>query len=327
MSGGSKPCCALCTPAGLEADPRVQIRQRVEKHGWAVQSVITENPYDIGFAYTAGLEGLGQPELIAFGQDPQRLGHVLNAVAKKTAKRKEWRKRFQLAAMPGRNVQLRPVLDRWRDQHAFLTIDYWDDAPFRLWQVRFPRRDGTFSWDGSCCTPPCQPLLDLEEPWQPLEHAHYPGATDTLWRRVVDSAGLWSGRWEQLGGRRVLGGRGVEQDMYDVCNVPLLADDVGLLDVVYAPREPSGRRVIHDVVQRSAFATVRIDARGVGEQRRAVEDIVSALDKDDNVMVECNQWSLPHWVLGVPDSRLGWTEELLRPLRREGLAEYQIVTR
>lgn len=318
MSTDSKPCCALCTPEGLGRDPSEWVREHVAERGWAVPSVVTENPYDIGFSYTVGLEALGQPELIAFGQDPHALADALNTVARKTARRKEWRKRFQLAALPKQNVQVRPVLDQWRDQHAFLAIDYWDGAPFRLWQVRFPRAEGTFSWDGRCCTPPCQPLLDLEEPWKPLEHVDYPAATNKLWHRVVDSGGTWTGRWEHLGGRHLHG------DMYDVYSVPLLADDVGFLDVVYAPQEPSGRRVIHEVVQRSAFATVRIDARGVGERRGEVEEIVGVLDADENVLLECNPWPLPHWVLGVPEDRLAWAEEVMRPLRRDGLAEYQI---
>ena len=321
MPTDSKPCCALCTPQGLGRDPGEWVREKVAEHGWAVPSVVTETPYDIGFAYTVGLEALGQPELIAFGQDPHALANALNTVATKTAKRKQWAKRFQLAAMPSQNVQLRPVLDMWRDQHAFLAIDYWDGAPFRLWQVRFPRADGTFSWDGRCCTPPCQPLLDLEEPWKPLEHGDYPGATNTLWHRVVNTSGVWGGRWEHLGAVRIAG------DMYEVCNAPLLADDIGFLDVVHAPQEPSGRRVIHEVVQRSRFATVRIDARGSGERRGEVEELITPLGEDENVLPELNQWCLPHWVLSIPEERLPWAEDILRPLRRDGLAEYQIVRR
>ena len=109
--------------------------------------------------------------------------------------------------------------------------------------------------------------------------------------------------------------------------MPLLADDVGLLDVVYAPQEPSGRRVIHEVVERSPFATVRIDARGCGERRREVEELITPLGEDEDVLPELNQWCLPHWVLGVPEDRLPWAEEILRPLRRDGWAEYRIVRR
>ena len=326
MSKTSKPCCPMCTPAGLEHDPYQDIREKVAKHGWAVPSIFTSNPYHIGFSYTVGLAAEpGRPELIAFGNDANVIGHLLNTVAEKTASRRRWDKRFQMSVAPGSRVQLRPVLDVWRDRHALLAIDYWDGPAFPLWQVRRPRGDGTFSWDGTCCTPPCQPLLDLEEPWLPVQHDLRPPATQVLWHRVVPEIGPWQGRWETFGARPL------DDGTFVICDVPFLADDLALLDVVSVRRESSGRDVIQAVVERSEYATLRIDGRhsggpdaGCRGRRGDIEAVLDTLNLDADVVFACNHWSLPHWTVAVPVASLAWAEEVLRPLRREGLVEYEI---
>ena len=167
MSTDSKLCCAMCSPQGLGVDPHARIREIILDQGFAVQTVLSGSPYQPGFAYTIGLEDRGQPELIAFGHDPSDLSHLLNATAAKTARRKDWSKRFQVTPDPAPRVQLRPAREMWRDTYATFARVHWGDEPFRLWQVRLPRKDGSFSWNGVCCTPPCQPLLDQPEPWLP----------------------------------------------------------------------------------------------------------------------------------------------------------------
>ena len=319
------PCCPLCSPAGMAFGPSRQISSAIQRQGWAVQGVVTDNPYDIGFAYTVGLADSGRPELIAFGQDTHVLSRLLNDVAVKSSSRLEWSKRFQLAAQPGLRVQLRPALDQWRDTYALCAIEHWKERPFSLWQVRLPRRDGTFSWDGFCCTPPCQPLLDKEEPWLPVEHVvagdvGTDNNVDVLWHRVVDPPGRWDGRWEKLHGLWLAPGT------YSLLNVPFLADDLALGDVVTARRDESGRDVIQDVLARSAYSTVRVD----GRRSELTETIRAALDRlsdNEDVIFECSHWQVPHWTIGVPVHDLAKLEELLRPLRREGLVEYTIVQR
>ena len=313
-----KPCCVLCSPEGIGLDPLERAREIAADRGWAVQIVLSDNPYEPGFVYTIGLEGRGQPELIAFGHDAEDLGHLMNAVAEKTAARKEWRKRFQVSGPPGPRVQLRPALDVWRDRHATFAAAYWEQQPFRLWQVRLPRGDGSFSHDGRCCTPPCQPLLDLAEPWRPIEHQAAPLTSTALWHRAVAAGGIWTGRWEKLHGIP-LGG-----DLFGVASVPFLADDVALADIVTTAVEPGGRRVITSVEDRSDYVTLRIDGRDAGDREPEVEKALRVLCEHEEVVFECTHLTLPYWVYGVPLDLLSWAEHLLRPLLRDGVVDYRI---
>ena len=321
MSTDSKPCCALCTPAGLDVDPHDRIREIILDKGWAVQQVMPGSPYQPGFAYTIGLEGLGQPELIVFGHDLPAMQHLLNATAEKTASRKDWNKRFQVTPQPGHRVQLRPALDLWRDTYATFAHAHWGEEPFRLWQVRRPRKDGSFSWNGVCCQPPCQPLLDQPEPWLPVEHDRSPVGVP-LWHRVVNAHGRWDGRWEKFSGFRL------DDDSFVVLDVPFIADDVAMGDVVSTTLDSSGRRLITGVKAQSDVVTVRVDGHGAEQHIARIESALLALVADAEVDFECGHLHhLPYWVLGVAEHRLEWAEKVLRPLRRDGVIDYQMVRR
>jgi hypothetical protein len=321
----NKPCCTACAreAAGLPpADPIAELQAKIDEFGWTVISVDGDNPYQVGFSYTIGLELLRQPELITFGGDHVSRSNVLGETAWKVQTHRPWERAFLAYPRPGQRVQVRPVAEQWRDTHAKMTALYWDQTPYRLWQVRLPGRDKGFSRDGVCCTPPCQPLLDREEPWQPIEHDMSPLSTDALWHRVVDEFGRWEGRWEKLGALRL------GKDLFVVRNVPFLASDVAVSDVVSASEESSGRLVIQSVVQQSVYRTVRVWCEApdrAGEDR--VDEALRVLADDDNVVWECSHWGRRHWTLAVAASRLDWAEDVLRPLLRDGLANYEVVKR
>ena len=225
------------------------------------------------------------------------------------------------AAKPNARVQLLRVTKQWRHTHAKAAISHWQPEPLRLWQVRLPNTAGAFSRDGICCAPPCQPLLDRDEPWHPIEHDISSLSTDVLWHRVVRD-GVWEGRWEQLGALRL------GNDHFVVRNVPFLADDVCVSDVVLAPEEAGGRRVIHRVVQQSLYRTVQIECEATDDAGRArVDEALKQLAEDDDVAWECSHWHRRHWTVGVAASRLEWAEELLRPLLRDGIVGYGVVQR
>ena len=299
-------------------DVHAQLRDRVDGHGWALTSVFTHNPYDVGFVYTTGLEAKGAPELIVFGEAN---GTLLNAVATKVVKGKRWEEPFELL-VDGQRVQLLPVADRWRFSHALLSIDYWAPESFRLWQVRLPRYDGTFADDGACCTVPCQPLLDRNDPWLPVVHDPVPAATATLWHRAVEESGAWTGRWECLGGVPLA------CDLYQVAHVPFLATDVAVLDVVEARVEPSGRLVIHNVAIHSEYRTVRVTcAAGDDVGEAAVDRVLEAIASNDGVVWDWGHLppSLRFWTFAVARGDVAWLDSMLRPLRREGLLSYEVV--
>ena len=317
MTRRTRPVC-LAETINPPVDVHAHLRDRVDRYGWALTSVFTHNPYDIGFVYTTGLEAKGAPELIVFGEGNSRL---LNTVATKVVKGKRWVEPFELL-VDGERVQLLPVADRWRFTHALLTIDYWAPEPFRLWQVRLPRADGTFAEDGSCCGVPCQPVLDRDDPWLPVTHDPVPAATATLWHRAVEESGAWTGRWECLGGVPL------GDDLYQVAHVPFLATDVTVLDVVEARVEPSGRLVIHDVPIPSEYRTVRVtceagDAAGEAQVDRVLETVAA----NDCVVWECGHLptSVRFWTFAVARDDVAWLDTLLRPLRREGLLSYEVV--
>ena len=321
----NKPCCSACVreAAGLApGDPLEELQHKIDQFGWTVVSVDAENPYQIGFSYTIGLESLGQPELIMFSGDHMSRSRVLGETARKVRTHGVWERPFLAYPRSGQRVQVRPVAEQWRETHAKMAALYWDEKPYRLRQVRLPGRDRGFSRDGVCCTPPCQPLLDREDPWPPIEHDMSPLSTDQLWHRVVDEFGRWEGRWEKLGALRL------GKDLFVVRNVPFLAGDVAVSDVVSAREESSGRLVIQGVVQQSVYRTVRVacDAPDrAGEDR--VDDALRTLADDDDVVWECSHWGRRHWTLAVAASRLEWAEEVLRPLLRDGVADYEVVKR
>ncbi len=315
-------CCRACAARGEPFDIQDEIRDKIARFGWTAVSVAPENPYAIGFSYTIGLEALGRPELITFSLDAAGRSNVLDATARKLSRRTRWDQRFMTYLEPGKQVQLLPVSEQWRDVYTPLASGYWSGKAFRLWQVRLPGAGGRFSREGVCCMPPCQPLLDRADPWPPLEHNLSPLTTDVLWHRVVDTTGVWEGRWEQLSALRL------DTDHFVVCNVPFLADDVCLSDVVRAAAEPSGRRVIHSVVQESGYVTTRIECEAADEGGRArVDAVLAEVAEDDNVAWECSHWHRRHWTIAVPRPRVGWVEDLLRPLLRDGLAGYEVVVR
>lgn len=317
MTRRTKPVC-LAESINPSVDVRAHLRDRIERFGWGLTSVFTHNPFEIGFTYTTGLEAKDTPELIVFGAGNDRL---LNAVATKVVKGKRWDAPFELL-LDGLRVRLLPVAERWRRTHALMTADYWGPEDFRLWQVRLPRRDGTFAEDGSCCRVPCQPLLDRDDPWLPVEHDSVPAATATLWHRAIEESGAWTGRWECLGGVPLSG------DLYQVANVPFLAEDVGVLDVVEARVEPSGRLVIHDVAVRSEYRTVRVTCEAGDEAGEAkVDRALEVIAANEGVVWECGH--LPrhfrYWTFAVARDEVPWMESVLRPLRREGFVSYEVL--
>jgi hypothetical protein len=317
MTRRTKP---VCTAESIDppVDVHARLRENIARYGWGLTGVFTHTPYEVGFSYTTGLEAKDTPELIVFGEGND---HLLNAVATKVVKGKRWDQPFELL-VDGVTVRLFPVADRWRFTHALAAVQYWAPEPFRLWQVRLPRRDGTFAEDGACCGVPCQPLLDRDDPWLPVTHDHVPAATATLWHRAITESGAWEGRWECLGGVP-LGG-----DLYQVGNVPFLANDVGVLDVVEARVEPSGRLVIHDVTIRSQCPTVRVTCDAGDEAGQArVDQALELIAADEAVVWECGHLppSVRFWTFAVLREELAGVESVLRPLRREGLVSYEVV--
>jgi hypothetical protein len=59
----------------------------IEKHGWAVQSVLGGDlPSDPPFSYTVGLTALGHPELILIGMPSQYAQRILNSLGEEVRK-------------------------------------------------------------------------------------------------------------------------------------------------------------------------------------------------------------------------------------------------
>ena len=71
--------CWLCDhPEATRDDYFDLLREKMRKHGWAIQFVESRRP----FAYTIGLHDCGLPELLVTGVSPARARRLLNAVAR-----------------------------------------------------------------------------------------------------------------------------------------------------------------------------------------------------------------------------------------------------
>lgn len=73
-------CWQCDNPAATEADYDRLMREKIDRYGWAVQSIERSKLYP-HWAYTVGLTEHGRPELVVTGLRPHRALEVLNGVA------------------------------------------------------------------------------------------------------------------------------------------------------------------------------------------------------------------------------------------------------
>jgi hypothetical protein len=129
------------------------------------------------------------------------------------------------------------------------------------------------------------------------------------------------GRWECLIGARL------GADLYQVANVPFLADGIGVLDLVRARvEEDSGRLVVREVAIRSQYRTVRVTCSGTDRgRRRLVDGALDVVASNEAVIWERVHVAHPRfWTFAVGRQDVTWLHSVLGPLAREGLVSYEV---
>ncbi len=136
------------------------LAQTIRAHRWAVQYVGEGGePDEPPFGYTIGLFGLGHPELVVVGLDPDLAHHLLGRVA--------------AAVAEGRDLLVGELLT-WPDHESGVIVEalpnpgevvltanrfYERPAEYSLpaYQLTWGH-DGSFPWEaGHPCAPTCQP--------------------------------------------------------------------------------------------------------------------------------------------------------------------------
>jgi hypothetical protein len=128
---------------------------------WAVQYVGPgERPDEPAFGYTIGLVGLGHPELVVVGLDPDVAHALLDTVAGMVAAGRDLVP-GEVLTRPGGDTGL--YVERCPNPgdvvlgaNRFYRRPRESSVP--AYQLTWPHRDGTYPWDpGHACAPACQP--------------------------------------------------------------------------------------------------------------------------------------------------------------------------
>ncbi len=141
-----------------------RVRAGVAEHGWWVIQIPGGSEVEPGFAYTIGLwSSYRHPELIVVGMEPETAHAVLNELGRRI--------KAGVACEPGLDLDdiLKGVPLRVREviapasyaEHVGWAIAY-HRAPFPLWQVLWPERNGVFPG-----TPEAPGWMDFRQPLLP----------------------------------------------------------------------------------------------------------------------------------------------------------------
>jgi hypothetical protein len=146
-----------------------RIRSVIRRHGWAIEYIGggccsvpgCDGGDDEGppFAYTVGLFGLGHPELLVFGLDPETTWHLLNDLGSRV--------RADQTLIPGQMA----TFDEWQHRVVFEEVPnpgeivftanrYYDRPegfPVPVLQVSYDDLSGVFPWEESYSHPGMQP--------------------------------------------------------------------------------------------------------------------------------------------------------------------------
>jgi Domain of unknown function (DUF4262) len=137
------------------------LAQLIRAHRWAVQYVAAgEEPDEPAFGYTIGLFGLGHPELVVVGAEPQRIDAILGRVAGMVV---DGRNLVAGELLPGSDGDGPLVVEECPNPGEVLlgANRFYERPPeysVPAFQLAWCSRDGLFPWDaGYACGPRCQP--------------------------------------------------------------------------------------------------------------------------------------------------------------------------
>jgi hypothetical protein len=154
----------------MSSDPQIvawldqedaHLAQLIRAHRWAVQYVgAGEEPDEPAFGYTIGLFGLGHPELVVVGGEPQRADAILDRVAGMVVDGRNLVAGELLAGSDGDGPLV--VEECPNPGEVLLGANRFYERPpeysVPAFQLTWCHRDGLFPWDaGYACGPLCQP--------------------------------------------------------------------------------------------------------------------------------------------------------------------------
>jgi hypothetical protein len=155
--------------AWLDQDD-ARIKSVIRRHGWAIEYIGSgaccfpgcdggEGDDGPPFAYTVGLFGLGHPELLVFGLDPDLAGNLLNDLGERV--------RMDETLIPGRLLEF----DGWSHKvipeevpnpgEIVFSANRFYERPSEfsvpVLQLSYDDRRGRFPWDPDSAAPEMQP--------------------------------------------------------------------------------------------------------------------------------------------------------------------------
>jgi hypothetical protein len=144
------------TTAWLDQED-AHLAQVIRAHRWAVQYVGEGEPGEPAFGYTIGLFGLGHPELVVVGLDPENTHAILQRVATSVSGGRDLVP-GELLTSPERLV----VEELPNPGEVLLGANRFYERPpeysVPAYQLTWAHSDGLFPWDaGYGCGPECQP--------------------------------------------------------------------------------------------------------------------------------------------------------------------------
>ncbi len=144
------------------------VRDSINRIGWAVISVPPENDDNFSFAYTVGLTTtFGHPEIIVFGLNSDLSREVLNSVGFliKAGNRFSDRQKSP-RIIQSYKVAFRTPLPRHIDTYLRVAKVWHHPAGFDTLQMIWPDQDSRFPWEPDCDirTSQAQPLLFENDP-------------------------------------------------------------------------------------------------------------------------------------------------------------------
>jgi len=136
--------CWLCDhPEATRDDYFDLLREKMRRHGWAVQYVEERRP----FAYTIGLHDCGLPELLVTGVSPQRAVRLLNAVARDAMRGRTLTPGEQFTLNAGPRIEIVEV--DHPDAHLCWAVAF--GGPIRAVQLVWADGHGRWPWAPDFC--------------------------------------------------------------------------------------------------------------------------------------------------------------------------------
>jgi hypothetical protein len=155
-------------------DPRDQRWiDMVANHGHAVVKVadrVDEPSGEPNFAYSLGaFESYGAPEVIVFGLNSDAAANIINDIMVDYREGRRFAPGvLEYELVGGGHPVVFLEADRRKGlEYAGYTNWYYERAPFPLWQLVWPAKNGSFPWEADCPAEmkACQPDLTSASNW------------------------------------------------------------------------------------------------------------------------------------------------------------------